>query len=157
MPHMPAVHSWTVHRGSPADTGAVETLMHAELGRGPAAHRIRQFLADFPSALAWGRTRENPHVLLGFAYCLSFAPDVLELGNLVVAPAARGRGVGTELVTEIERQAAGTFAAVILSNSSLWTLARGEKRPAESYYERMGYSTILSTGPSVVMAKHLPE
>ena len=140
----------TLRRASRADATAVRELMLAELGRGPTVARLREQLGRHPAVVATSGER-----LVGYLFSAPLAPDIIELGNLLVRPDHRNQGIGTAMIAEFEAMAAGTYAAVVLCTSDLWPVVRGQKRRSVPLYERNGYRELHSTGPSVLMIKEL--
>jgi GNAT superfamily N-acetyltransferase len=140
----------TLRAGSAADAAAIEALALAELERSPPLGRLTHVLARFPSVVA-----HEGDEMRGFVFGVALAPDILEMGNLLVAEPYRNAGLGTRLMEAFEDAARGRYRAIIAANSTLWSIAGGEKRPAVSLYERHGYRPIYSTPDSVVMIKEL--
>jgi GNAT superfamily N-acetyltransferase len=140
-----------VRPGGAEDAEAVRLLYHAGSGRSLDAKRLVDYFASLPCAVAHANGD-----LVGFGFCIPFAPDVAELGNLFVDSAWRGQGVGAELVTLIEKQAASKFHSILVVNSMLYKGVPG-KRPAAAFYTRLGYQRVWSTGPTDVFAKALTQ
>jgi GNAT superfamily N-acetyltransferase len=145
-----ATSQWTLTVGSVADATDIAQLSQAELGRAPLVTRIEYNLERWPSILA--RANEE---LIGFVFTVSFAPDIYEVANMLVAERLRSAGIGTAMMTALEERLAPDVRALILSNSSLWGMAGGEKRSAEAFYARHGFRSIFRTDASVVMVKRL--
>jgi GNAT superfamily N-acetyltransferase len=140
----------TVRSGSAADASAIHALALAELERSPPLSRLQDVLARFPSVVAY-----EDDALRGFVFGVALSPDILEMGNLLVAEPHRNAGLGTRLMEAFEDAARGHYRAIIAANSALWSIAGGEKRSAASLYERHGYRPIYSTPDTVVMIKEL--
>lgn len=134
--------------GDAADAERVVELQRRELGREHWADRVRGLLADYPSVML-----EEGAELIGFAYSVELAPDILELANILIATDHRGRGLGSRLVAELEERARPRFAAMIVVNSDLH--AGHDKRDARGFYESRGYRRVLETPDSTVLAKSL--
>ncbi|TQL59244.1 acetyltransferase (GNAT) family protein [Oryzihumus leptocrescens] len=121
-----------------------------ELSREPHADRVAAQLATFPSAVA-----EDGGSLVGFCYTVNFAPDVLELANIVVAENRRNEGLGGILLQHVESQAAQTFAGIILVNSDLYPQGKTVKRPATDFYHKHGYRILTATAGTRIFFKDL--
>jgi GNAT superfamily N-acetyltransferase len=141
--------AYAVRPGLPADADAIRTLYLAGSGRPLDPGRLAGHLTSLPSAVAHAGGE-----LAGFAFCTPFAPDVVELGNLFVAAAHRGGGVGAALVRAVERLAAPRFHTLVVVNSMLY-VGVPDKRPAAPFYHRLGYDRIWTTGPTDVFARRL--
>ena len=48
---------------------------------------------EYPSVCAWKNNE-----LLGFSYCQSFAPDILEVANIYVRQDIQSQGIGTQIL-----------------------------------------------------------
>lgn len=140
--------------GTGEDAPLVVQVYFAGSNRRNDVVRVANFLDTLPSSLAF----DAGH-LIGFCFCKSFAPDILELANLFVAASHRGRGVGSQLVMHLESQITSPWRAItspwraiILTNSML-VEGVPNKRPAVRFYERLGYRSVWSTGPTEVLMK----
>jgi GNAT superfamily N-acetyltransferase len=91
---------------------------------------------------------------VAFAFTTSFAPDILELANILVGSNWRNRDIGSQLLEMIEKLAQEHFLAIILVNSMLYPTV-GKKRPATEFYIRAGYEGVMHTSKSVVFGKSL--
>lgn len=92
--------------------------------------------------------------VVGFVYTRQFAPDILEVLNIVVADDFRSRGVGTAMLRAVETAAVPGFTALILVNSQLYVGTPG-KRDASAFYQRNGFRLLYSSGPSNIFIKDL--
>lgn len=135
--------------GSTADVEPIITLYEAETGRHLAVERLRGFLEQLPSAVAWANSR-----LIGFGFCIPLASDIAQLGNIFVAEDWRNQGVGSALLRLVEGGCKGSFHTILLCNSMHGSVFRG-KRSAAHFYRRNGFLEIWSTGPTQVYAKIL--
>jgi len=106
-------------------------------------------ISQFPSAVLVAAD-----AVAGFVYTTDFAPDILELANIFVAPEHRNGGHGEELVAYVEAAAKEQFSSIILVNSMLYTSAE-QKRPATRFYTRLGYKIIGSTQYTNIFYKEL--
>lgn len=131
------------------DHSDVCALFEQELGRLPRPGYIERCIEAYPSAGAWLSGR-----LIGFCYTDSFAPDILEISNILVDKRHRDRHVGAHMLQAVEDQCPGRYTAIILVNSMLYQTI-GTKRPASSFYLAHGYTAILNTRSSTVFAKDI--
>jgi ribosomal protein S18 acetylase RimI-like enzyme len=136
--------------GGVGDVPAVAQLFEEQLGRTPIVSRLEYNFTRYPSVVACA----DDH-LVGFLFTVRFSPDIYEIANLVVATRFRGQGIGSKMIQELEGYLSQDVVALVLGNSSLWSLAAGEKRSAAPFYERHGFRIIFATPDSVVMAKQL--
>lgn len=131
-----------------ADLPAIAALFEQENGRAPNHAYIGDCLENYPSAVA-----EDGDVIAGFIYCNRFAPDILEIANLMVGETVRGTGLGTGLLEEVEQQARGKWASLILVNSTLY---EHPPRPSPAgFYLKRGFALIHQTAATAVHAKAL--
>jgi ribosomal-protein-alanine N-acetyltransferase len=111
-----------------------------------------------------GRPRRDYVVLtdtdgiLGYAG-LDHGGDIADVMTIAVAPRAQGRGIGRQLLEELERRARARGAAHVILE------VRADNAPAIGLYERAGF-TVLSTRrryyqpgdvDAIVMRKTLQE
>jgi len=125
------------------------SLYRRYLAREPNEPRIAMHISQFPSAVL-----VTADAVAGFVYTTDFAPDILELANIFVAPEYRNGGHGEELVAYVEAAAKEQFSSIILVNSMLYTSAE-QKRPATRFYTRLGYKIIGSTQYTNIFYKEL--
>jgi len=112
--------------------------------------RFIDCIENFPSVLV----RVDAE-LIGFAYSYRFAPDILELRNIVVASDYRNMGTGSQILRQFETEAKiQAFTCVILVNSTLYTGPANRKRPT-NFYLKNGYNIVHSTEQTNVFAKNL--
>lgn len=130
---------WTVRPLTPADAPDVAALFaasrHAAMPWLPVLHTpeedVEFFASEAESATGWGAVGNGR--LVGFA----LARDGW-LNHLYVAPDARGRGVGSDLLSRV--------LAASPSTIDLWAFARNE--PALAFYARHGFEVIERTDGS---------
>jgi len=139
-----------VRTAQPSDLSAIFDMYRDELKREPRVERITAQIQDYPSAVA-----EDDGLLIGFCYTVKFAPDVLELANIVVSSDRRNTGVGGRLLAHVENQAASVFAAIILVNSDLYPQGKSEKRSATDFYQRHDYRIVTATRDTRIFFKDL--
>lgn len=136
-------------RGIAPDEVEIVAALHERQNERPANRSyIERCIAEFPSAISFHRGEVS-----GFAYCTRFAPDLLELTNILVTTAHRGRGVGSLLLRHLEAQSARDWAGIVLSNSALWN-APTRQSPLP-FYSKNGFQVIWETRHTTVMAKSL--
>ena len=138
--------------GNELDAAAIRDLAISELGRTHTLVRLEGILEDYPSAVA-----DRDGELSGFVLGDSFAPDIIEMTNLLVATAYRGQGLGTRLIEAFEIAARERYRAIVLTNSSLRAIKHGTKRSAVPLYLRLGYEEIYKTADTTLLAKTLRE
>lgn len=140
--------------GGTHDAEAVAALIEAVNRRPVDRGRLEASLADAPSVMA-----VDDRGLAGFAYARRFAPDVVELQNVLLAPRWRGRGEGRRLFAAVEdAMSAAGYRAVIGANSLLHPGADPEHcAAARAFWLRMGFRVLMATGGTVVLGKWLPH
>ncbi|MGH9917969.1 MAG: GNAT family N-acetyltransferase [Nitrososphaerales archaeon] len=139
----------TIRVASDEDVDDIAEVFARELGRPPDKQRIQKLMTEFPAAVA-----ENGEEIVGFVYTTDFAPDILELANIVVKRGWRNRGLGHRLIELVESAAQSQFEAVILVNSMLYPIV-GDKWPATRFYEAQGYEILFETSESRMFMKRL--
>ncbi len=141
---------WSVAPLGRDDLPAIGALFTGHTGRPADLDRIGSWVAAWPSV---GASRDG--ALVGYALGRSFAPDIVELASLLVAPAERGHGLGPRLVVALEEQAAGRGLHAVVAVTSTGYEVLGENRSARPLYERLGYSLLLATPTTSVMGRSL--
>lgn len=109
--------------------------------------RVGVLIASYPAVVS-----EIGANIIGFAYCGSFAPDVLELMNIFVSKTHRNRGIGTVLLRKLEEQIFHQYSGIVLVNSALYSALEG-KYMATSFYVKNGYRLLMSTGNTDIFGK----
>ena len=94
-----------------------------------------------PVGAAWVRLLIGPDAGYGFV-----DDDTPELA-IAIAPEWRERGIGTQLMDELFRSAAGIYPAISLSCDTA--------NPAMRLYERAGFEPVEESGGSITMLKRL--
>lgn len=149
----PAAPAVTIRRGTPADAPAVAALIRRENHRPADEAAIAQSMASAPSVIA-----EHEDEVVGFFYGRPFAPDIVEMQNMLVAERFRGHGLGRRMVdvTEDMLREAG-FRAAIGANSILHRGATAERvMAARAFWLHRGWRIALATdGGSVVLVRWL--
>jgi GNAT superfamily N-acetyltransferase len=141
---------FSIRKGEVSDLEDIARLHRTDIGRELDLGRLSQYLADFPSVVA----EATECGLIAFAFTTTFAPDILELANILVSNKWRNHGIGSQVLEKVEELAEERFSAIILVNSMLYSTF-GKKRPAAAFYKRAGYENILQTSGSVVFSKSL--
>jgi GNAT superfamily N-acetyltransferase len=141
-----------IRPGRPADAPAIADLIRRENHRPADEIAIAASLASAPSVVA----HEGPE-LVAFFYGRPFAPDIAEMQNILVAERHRGRGLGREMVAQLEGALRGAgYRAAIGANSVLRPGTSPERCiAARSFWLRMGWHIVLATGGSVVLVHWL--
>jgi GNAT superfamily N-acetyltransferase len=126
-------------------------MYRQHLGREPDEMILAQSIEQYPSAILL-----HTPGLIGFTYTKRFAPDILELANVVVALQYRNQGYGEQLVRYIEIAATPRYRGIILVNSMLYASAV-PKRPAANFYHRLGYHDVAATSDTTVYYRELDQ
>ena len=138
--------------GGPDDALAIGALIRRENRRPADVAAIATSLGTAPSILAF----DGPE-MVAFFYGRPFAPDIVEMQNMLIAQSHRRRGLGRAMVARIEDdlRAAG-YRAAIGANSILHPGATPERcMAARAFWVRMGWRILLATGGSVVLVRWL--
>ena len=141
-----------IRPGRPADAPAIADLIHRENRRAADEAAIALSVASAPSVVAL-----DGDELVGFFYGRPFAPDIVEMQNMLIAERHRRAGLGREMVARAEDdlRRAG-FRAAIGANSVLHPGASPERcMAARAFWLRMGWRIALATGGSVVLVRWL--
>ena len=142
----------TMRTGEPADAEAIAELIRRENHRPADVEAIAVSLATAPSIVAL-----DGDEMVAFFYGRPFAPDIVEMQNMLIAASHRRRGLGRAMVARIEDdlRAAG-FRAAIGANSILHPGTTPERcMAARAFWVRMGWRILLATGGSVVLVRWL--
>jgi len=94
-----------------------------------------------PAGATWIRLLKGANK--GYGYVDETTPEL----TIAVAPALRGRGVGTKLLAHLMAEAKNRYQAVSLSVSA--------DNPALRLYQRSGFEVIATSGKSFTMVKRL--
>lgn len=118
----------------PMDAGAVGTILSEFVDATdwlPRIHSRAEDLAHAGEMIArgWVTVAEHAGKIVGFSAC-----NGDELNALYVAKPARGRGVGTQLLTHLQTQAPRLV---------LWTFQANLR--AQNFYRRHGFDEVLRT------------
>lgn len=138
----------TIRPGRPDDAPAIADLIRRQNHRPADEAAIAASLASAPSTVA-----ERDGALVAFFYGRPFAPDVVEMQNMLVGEDERGRGLGRAIVevTEEALRAAG-YRAAVGANSVLHPGATGERcAAARAFWLHMGWRIALATGGGTVV------
>lgn len=138
--------------GRPADAPAIADLIRRENRRPADVDAIAWSLASAPSIVA-----HEGDELVAFFYGRPFAPDIVEMQNMLIAERHRGRGLGRQIVERIEDDLrhAG-YRAAVGANSVLHRGTSPERcMAARAFWVRMGWRIALATGASVVLVRWL--
>lgn len=152
----------------PADAATLREMVYYAIHVPPNAPMPSRAIVDHPDIIKyiehWGRpgdlgyTLSNYKTPLGAAWLRLFsatnpgygfiAPHIPEL-TIALRPTYRGQGLGTRLLTHLLRAARPHYPAVSLSVS--------RNNPAVRLYQRLGFTTVGSTGPALTMQLDLAE
>lgn len=144
----------TIRPARAEDRGEIMMLYDRETCRHMDADRIRRRLEQLPAIVA-----HEGNELVGFIHARRFAPDVVELSQMVISTRLRGRGLGSAMAAAMERALVDAgFQAAVFSNSWLHPGNTPENsRRARAFWRRQGYWEVLETdgGATAVYAKRL--
>lgn len=139
-----------VREGKGSDLPGIQLMFQEQLGREPNVPLITSALEEYPSVVALDATG----IIIGFAYCGYMSPDLVELMNIAVHADYRSTGLGTRLIMSLEGFLKDQYAAIMLTNSTLYK-GDGKKRSASNFYLRNGYSLVASTAHTNLFWKEL--
>lgn len=127
-----------IRRAGTADTAQIKALMESVTGFWDASWRpdVLERALGSPETIAL--VHHEGDAIDGFV-CGHDVGFRAYLSELVVSPASRGRGVGSELIAELERRLADRGCAVVIAD--VW-------RQAERFYRSRGW-----TPPAVVLLR----
>ncbi|MDE0805340.1 MAG: GNAT family N-acetyltransferase [Acidimicrobiales bacterium] len=145
----PSIRTGRLTREDLDDVGA---LFHRHTGRPADLDIIGAWIDGWPCVGAW-----TGGPLAGFLLCKSFAPDVGEIANLLVAPELRDRGIGGALLACAESLAVEQGITGMVGVTSIAYDVVGPKRLASPFYVRHGYRVVLETAHTHVFARTLGE
>jgi GNAT superfamily N-acetyltransferase len=143
-----------IRLGVPGDAEGIAALIERENHRPADRAMIARRLADVPSAVA-----EQRGELVGFFYGRRFAPQIVEMQNMLLARRIRRQGVGRRMVevTENALYEAG-YRVAIGANSLLHPQANPERcTAARAFWLKMGWRIALATGATVLLVRWLPS
>ena len=132
------------------DLPAVGVLFRAHTGRPADLATMGRWLAQAPAAAA-----HRAGDLVGYLLAKPFAPDVIELASLLVAPSARGQGLGTALVHHVEDEARARGMRAIVAAPSSGYVVLGPKRSTTPLFRRLGYEVLLQTPATSILGRLL--
>ena len=105
-------------------------------------------LEIYPAVVAY-----QGSTLIGFVYCLSFAPDIIELANMYVKQGFRSNNLGTEMLLILEGFIKkSNYKGVILFNSDAYETEQ-LKYSASSFYLRNDYRELAATDMTRIFYK----
>lgn len=140
-----------IAEGTSEDVAEIAALFGQCSGRQADDSRIARNMSMFPSFVA----RSSDGTMVGFIFTDDFAPDVLEIANILLLPEYQSRHLGGRLVDAVEQAARSRgFIYMVLVNSMLYPTTY-VKRPATTFYRRLGYKIVIDTGPSKIFSKKL--
>jgi N-acetylglutamate synthase-like GNAT family acetyltransferase len=132
------------------DADALTTINIAEYGR-HATPADQLHFANGHTIIA-----VDSNGVIGCAAGRQFAPDILELFLLLVAPPHRNREIGAQLLHRFEHHATRAgFQAVVVA-TSLGYEEKASNISAVPFYLRHGYALAIDTELSTVFTKRLP-
>ena len=135
--------------GQPEDAASIVSLFKEYRRKSLGVARVRRNLRDFPSVLAC-----SDGALVGFCYCLRFAPDILEIANIYVSKNHRNDGIGELLISELEARTDESVSAFIAVNS-LRNQSLEKKIKPTNFYNRNGFRILYENSETTVYLKEL--
>lgn len=133
----------------PEDIEAMAKLIRTELEREPNTPYMKECLEKgYPSIVMRDGER-----MIGFVYGHRFAPDIIEVSNVLIARDYRNKDLGSRMLSQFEELASEKWKSAILVNSTLYEGV--DKRPATNFYQKNGYELAHSTGETNVFVKAL--
>ncbi len=138
-----------MRQGRASDAEAIVSVFREYGKKTLKVTKIRSNLRNYPSVVACCGGN-----LVGFLYCLRFAPDILEIANIYISKEYRNRGVGNQLLEELMRDMPQDFRALIAVNSSLNKSVERKKRPT-NFYLRSGFIVIFENSNTAVYLKEI--
>lgn len=140
----------TINALARADLPAIGRLFAERTGRAADLDLLGSWIDAAPGVGA-----HHAGELVGYVVAAPFAPDIVELASVQVAPSRRDAGIGSALVRAAEDRWVdrGGRAAVAVSSTAYETL--GPPRSSRGFWERAGYRAVLETPETVVMARQL--
>lgn len=133
-------------------TSAAEcTALHESLYSRPL--RYRPLTAYEPTRPAYlVRTGTDP---IGFATAVEWAPDIVEIDNLLIHPDWQRQGWGSALITRLLEDCSARYRAAVSTNSDLHEPGQSGKRDARGFYQRHGFSMVASTPSTRILWRPL--
>lgn len=126
------------------DSTNISELSTKEIGWSNSKAHLEGMLEDNPAEIAL-----NEGELCGFIYTQPIASDVLRVCNFVVSSEDRDQGIGKELLSRLEKQAAEAgYKAVLFPEDPEWFEAE-----SSSWFQDQGYKEIYQTDKSKIVAK----
>lgn len=130
-----------------ANIERLSALFEAYSGKPLHAEGILRSARTLPAWSVW--EEDQP---LGFYYTLRFAPDILKLTNIFITQSARGRSLGTAMLTQLFEALPAPYTGVIAANSKLFE-TREEKSDPELFYQKNGFVRVAATAGTKVFWK----
>lgn len=133
-----------------ADVPRIGELFTEHTGRKPDLATFEGWIEHHPSTGV-----EIGGQLVGFVVTCRFAPDVLEVTNVLVTPGHRGEGLARAMFAAVEADAVTRgYRSVIVAPSQL-NVTVGERADAATFYERLGFRVVHDTPDTVIVVKSL--
>ena len=138
--------------GRPEDAPAIAELIRRENHRPADPDAIRMSLATAPSVVAL-----EGDDLVAFFYGRPFAPDIVEMQNMLIARRLRRRGLGARMVARSEDDLRNAGYRLAIGANSILHPGANPRRcmTARAFWLRMGWRIALATGGSVVLVRWL--
>jgi N-acetylglutamate synthase-like GNAT family acetyltransferase len=130
------------------DVGAIVDFAYSETESKLNSERIASIIAENPSCIALSHGE-----VVGFSYTKPFAPDVLEILNILVRSRYQSCGTGSQILLFIQQRALERkFAALIAVNSLLYK-SRAKSGFASRFYLKNGFSEVCATENTKILVK----
>ncbi|HHC7268977.1 TPA: GNAT family N-acetyltransferase [Vibrio parahaemolyticus] len=129
------------------DAVEVCQIIKLETNKDFSVSKLEEILLSNPSSIA-----EIDGKIAGFCYTSKFAPDILEILNIIVRSEHRNIGIGEKLIKHVEDKSKSIYNSIILVNSMLYETVK-PKKSAERFYCKLGYSAIHRTKNTIIFIK----
>lgn len=126
------------------DAKAIKNLSADELGWTSSTLHLEEVLEKYPGIVA----REDGEII-GFAYSNPISGDILKISNMVVRKDCRHQGIGSELLSELEKDARHSgYRAFLFAQDPEWFSPQ-----TFNWLEEKGYRDVYATDQSSLMIK----
>jgi len=134
------------------DLSELGALFAARSGRPADLDRFATWIDSSPSAGA-----RLDGALVGYATTAPFGPEVVELTSMLVAPSARGRGIGTALLGHLHDACRASGIGAVVTVTSAGYATAEPHRDAVPFYEAAGYRVAVRTEQTAVLVRSLGD
>lgn len=124
------------------------TALHERLYGRPLRYRQLSCWAEERPSFVLVSTDEAS---CGFCTGVEWAPDILEVDNILVHPDHQDNGWGSALLRALAADARNRYSALLVSNSDLHAPGVSGKRPAVDFFRLNGFRQIAATPSTRLM------